>query len=104
MPRYFFHFVHRNGWVRDGEGTELPDLGSAHAHAALLVKQATAYFEGRRDWSGWLIRITDANDRSPLIVLFPAIRCAADLTGGPEACDRCYPSDTEPADHECRRS
>lgn len=104
MPRYFFHFVHRTGWVRDGEGTELPDLGRAHAHAALLVKQATAYFEGRRDWSGWLIRITDVNDRSPLIVLFPAIRRAADLNDGAEASEGRFPHDTESADHEYRRS
>jgi hypothetical protein len=104
MPRYFFHFVHRTGWVRDGEGTELPDLGRAHKHAALLIKQATAFFEGRRDWSGWLIRITDANDRSPLIVLFPAIRRAAGLNDGPKACAGCYPRGTEPADHEYRRS
>jgi hypothetical protein len=86
MPRYFFHFVHRDGWVRDGEGTELPDLRGAHAHANLLLEQATGSFDDLSDWRGWQIRITDADDRPALFVLFPTVGSAAELYREAEAC------------------
>lgn len=63
--------------MRDREGVELPDLRCAHAHAALVIEQATAFFDDLSDWRGWVIKITDANDRSPLILMFPAARRAA---------------------------
>ena len=72
MPRYFFHIVHQDGWVRDHEGTELADLGRAYTHAAFFLEHVAGYFDEHSDWRGWLINVTDTNGSSPLTVLFPA--------------------------------
>jgi hypothetical protein len=104
MPRYFFHFVHRDGWVRDSEGTELPDLRGAHAHATLLLEQATGCFDDLSDWRGWLIRITDADDRPALFMLFPAARSAVAACGGSDASESRFARHSERGDREYSRS
>jgi hypothetical protein len=78
MPRYYFHFVHRRGWGRDREGTELPDLRHAHVHAMRLLLEARTCLAGIATHSGWLVQITDEEGRSKLTVLFPATLVAAE--------------------------
>jgi hypothetical protein len=72
MPRFFFHVVHRRGWGRDREGTELPDLRHAHIHAQRLLLEARSCFKDIDMRSGWLIQVTDEQESSKLTVLFPA--------------------------------
>jgi len=33
MPRYFFHLKDEQGWIKDEEGMELPDLDAAKEEA-----------------------------------------------------------------------
>ena len=33
MPRFFFHFRDQNGFKRDEEGQDLPDVQAAHTEA-----------------------------------------------------------------------
>jgi hypothetical protein len=74
MARFFFHFVCKDGWVPDREGTELDHLKDAHRHAMQLIDQATSGFEDANDWRDWMIQITGADHRSHMTVLFPVVR------------------------------
>ena len=73
MPRFFFHFIHDGDRLFDDVGLELPDLGSAHKYAMLLIRQATSYFEDASAWRDWVIEITDDRRRHFLTVLFPIV-------------------------------
>jgi len=72
MPRFFFHFVCKSGWMTDDEGKELANLREAHRFAVLLIKQATCDFEAAADWGDWRIQIADVSDLPLLTVLFPS--------------------------------
>jgi hypothetical protein len=78
MPRFFFHVVHRCGWGRDREGTDLPDLHHAHIHAQRLLLEARACFKDIGPGSRWLIQVTDEEESSKLTVLFPAALAAGE--------------------------
>ena len=69
MNRFFFHFWSKDDIVRDNKGHELSDLSAAHRHAMSLIHQIILLDD--MDWRGWSIKITDADGRSMLSVLFP---------------------------------
>ena len=69
MSQFFFHFSCERVVIRDNEGCVFSDLRAAHRHALLLIHKLVLLDEA--DWEGWSVRITDANDRSKLSVLFP---------------------------------
>jgi len=69
MTRFFFHLAAKDKTICDTKGREFVDLASAHRHAVLLIHKMTLLDEV--DWQGWSIKLTDANNRSVLSVLFP---------------------------------
>ncbi len=71
MNRFFFHFSSNDALIRDSTGHECADLAIAHHHALRLVYKMIALDD--MDWRGWSIKVTDANDRSALSVLFPQV-------------------------------
>jgi len=42
VPRFYFHICNGNGFVEDGEGTELPDLDAARAQATAGARDVMA--------------------------------------------------------------
>ena len=71
MARFFFHFSSREDSVLDTDGAELRDLRAAHAHALGIIHDMMAMFSDAEDWRGWRVKITDADWRTLLTVLFP---------------------------------
>jgi len=69
MSRFFFHFASKNEIVHDSQGREFSDLSTAHRHAMRLIDKAIALND--MDWRGWSIKVTDAQNRPMLSVLFP---------------------------------
>ena len=69
MTRFFFHFWSKEDVIRDSQGREFSDLSEAHRHALTLIHKL--FLLDDVDWQGWSIKITDADDRSMLSVLFP---------------------------------
>ena len=58
MAGYFFSI--RNGKpFNDIDGLELADLRAVRAEAIGLARDLMRLDYGRRDWSGWAIRVTD---------------------------------------------
>jgi hypothetical protein len=52
MPRFHFHLRARGTIHRDIDGTELPDLAAAHAHAATVAEELMRHGPaGTRHWS-----------------------------------------------------
>jgi hypothetical protein len=80
MCRFFFHFSFKDELIRDGNGREFSDLAAAHRHAMLLIQKAVSLDD--MDWGGWTIRVTDANDRSALTVLFPKVSYFREVRSG----------------------
>jgi hypothetical protein len=64
MPRYYFHIRNADDMARDEEGTDLPDLDSAHNAALMCAREllAIAVEEGA-DRMPESILITDASGR-----------------------------------------
>ncbi len=73
MNRFFFHFSCGNTLIHDDNGRDCADLATAHNYARQLVAKLIALDE--MDWRGWSIKVTDADDRSILSVLFPQMSC-----------------------------
>jgi hypothetical protein len=69
MDRVFFHISSPDELIPDTKGGEISDLAAAHRHAMLLIHKMVLLDE--LDWRGWSIKVTDANGRSVLSVLFP---------------------------------
>jgi Domain of unknown function (DUF6894) len=69
MNRFFFHLASKDNTIWDTKGKEFGDLATAHRHAMLLVHKMTMLDD--MDWQGWSIKVSDANYRSVLSVLFP---------------------------------
>jgi len=62
MPMYYF-CLHDNDDVVDADGTELPDLMSAHEHARQVTRELTFRRPGmlERRWSQWTMFVRDSN-------------------------------------------
>ena len=52
MPRFHFHLRNHGAIHRDPDGTELPDVAAARAHAAAVAEELMHCSDGRtRHWS-----------------------------------------------------
>ena len=69
MARFFFHFMSKDDAVHDSNGREFSDLGEAHRHALTLIRKVVLLDD--KDWRGWSVKISDAENKSTLSVLFP---------------------------------
>ena len=69
MTRYFFHFSSKDDTVQDSQGREFSDLSAAYRHGIALIHKTVLLDD--MDWRGWSVKITDADNRSMLSVLFP---------------------------------
>ena len=70
MARYYFSF--QNGRTfEDVDGLELSDMAEVRAEAIGFARDLMRLEPGRRDWSRWVVRVTD-DDRKPVLDLpFP---------------------------------
>ncbi len=60
MARYYFSL--RNGrHFDDIDGLELVDLNAARAEAVGFARDLMRLDYDRRDWSQWIVRVTDEN-------------------------------------------
>jgi len=73
MNRFFFHFSFKDELITDTGGRECHDLLAAHYHATMLVHKMVSLDD--MDWRGWSIKVTAADGRSVLSVLFPQVSC-----------------------------
>jgi hypothetical protein len=69
MNRFYFHLASKDNTIFDDKGRDFSDLAAAHMHAMLMIHKMVALDDV--DWRGWSIKVTDANHRSVLSVLFP---------------------------------
>ena len=71
MARSYFHFSWRGVIsLADKNGTDLPDLSAAHAHALALIRKTLRLFADDREARGWSIDIAGCGE-NVLSVLFP---------------------------------
>ncbi|HLH88881.1 MAG TPA: hypothetical protein VKX28_10505 [Xanthobacteraceae bacterium] len=71
MPRFHFHLRAHRMIHRDVEGTDLPDLAAARAHAADVARELMAHSDvGTRHWS---IYVEDAQGERQFDLLFPEV-------------------------------
>jgi len=71
MARYYFHIIAGElGLVPDTQGAEFTDLAAAHQRAVRIMYAAFNSVDDVQDWSGWRIKVVNANGRSVLTVLF----------------------------------
>jgi hypothetical protein len=60
MARYYFSL--RNGRLFDDiDGLELPDIAAVRAEAVAFARDLMRLDYDRRDWSQWIVRVTDEN-------------------------------------------
>jgi hypothetical protein len=69
MPRYFFSLSNGRPF-NDTDGLELPDLAAARQEAIGFARDLIRMEPERRDWSSWVVRVTDCADRSVFDLLF----------------------------------
>jgi hypothetical protein len=69
MPRYYFSL--RNGRrFDDVDGLELPDLDAVRKEAVGFARDMMRMEPGRRDWTGWIVCVTDEAQRCVFEVAF----------------------------------
>jgi hypothetical protein len=87
MPMYFF-CLHEGDDVIDAEGTDLPDLNSAHAHARQVARELTFRRNGmlERSWSRWTMLIRDDSGEVLLSFRLSDIETEDPLTAGGGPC------------------
>jgi hypothetical protein len=70
MPRFYFSLVNGRKFD-DVDGLDLPDIEAARAEALGFALDLMRLEPQRRDWSRWLVRVTD-DQRHPVFDLpFP---------------------------------
>jgi len=71
MARYYFHITAGQlGLIPDTQGAEFTDLAAAHQRAVRIMYAAFDSVDDVQDWSGWRVKVVDADGRSVLTVLF----------------------------------
>jgi hypothetical protein len=72
MPRFFFHYRTDDELIRDGDGSELPDIEAAEHNAAALAKAIVeqAASTGGDTRIPRSIEITDADGEELLYLVF----------------------------------
>ena len=73
MTRYFFCLECGSVVVPDDKGREFGGAAEAHFHAQMIIRKTEAYTQDNDD-ARWIIRITNAEDDSQIVVLFPTQR------------------------------
>jgi hypothetical protein len=73
MEHYFFHIVTRHHKIVDGNGQVLSSLSAAHEHALGLMHRTMISLD-LAPKERWLIDVTNSNNHSELVVLFPCRR------------------------------
>jgi hypothetical protein len=71
MPRYFFHIRSKETEIEDENGKAFPCAWDAYFHARRLIIQALQYFEDADYEERWSVRISNDEDQSEIIALFP---------------------------------
>ena len=71
MPRWYFHIHDGKEATLDQEGTELPDLVTAHEEALIAARELmSGGLHHGTDWSRWRFEIADETGAPILMVLF----------------------------------
>ncbi len=68
MPQYHFHLRARGRIHRDQQGTGLPDIAAAHAHASAVAEELMRHAGG--DARHWSLSVTDESDQPQFDVFF----------------------------------
>jgi hypothetical protein len=69
MPRYYFSL--KNGRpFHDVDGLELPDLDAVRTEAVGFARDLMRMQPERRDWSAWVVCVTDEAQQAVLKVAF----------------------------------
>lgn len=63
MPRYYFSLANHRPFT-DVDGLELPDVEAARAEAIGFASDLMRLEPGRRDWSDWVVRVTDESQKT----------------------------------------
>jgi hypothetical protein len=69
MPHYFFSLKNKRSFD-DVDGLELPDIDAARKEAVGFARDMMRMEPERRDWSNWVVCVTDAEQRPVLNVAF----------------------------------
>jgi hypothetical protein len=72
MPRYYFSVANGRSFD-DVDGLELPDVAAALAEATGFADDLMRMEPERRDWSHWIVRVTDEDRKSVFDLPFPEI-------------------------------
>jgi len=84
MPRFFFHFRGQNGFKRDEEGQDLPDVQAAHAEALKSAQELWSDLPPDMARDEICIEIADGTGETVLTVPFrEAANRLADGTAEP---------------------
>ena len=71
MPRYHLEFTQPDGVVLlDEEGTDLPDLATAKAHARTVIRAVERDAGPEADWSDWVAVIKSRDTDEAAVVRF----------------------------------
>ena len=71
MPRYHLEFMRPDGALLvDDEGTELPDLSAAKAHARTVIRTVHKQAGPDRDWSEWTVAVKGREDDELAVIRF----------------------------------
>jgi len=71
MPRYYFSLANGRSFD-DVDGLELPDVEAARTEARGFAGDLMRMQPERRDWSGWVVRVTDEGQKPVFDLPFPA--------------------------------
>jgi uncharacterized protein DUF6894 len=73
MPRYYFSL--KNGRPFDDvDGLELPDVDAARKEAIGFARDVMRMEPERRDWTSWVVCVTDETQRSVFEVAFADVQ------------------------------
>jgi hypothetical protein len=71
MPRYYFSLANGRSF-NDVDGLELPDV-AARAEAIGFASDLMRMEPERRDWSHWMVRVTDEHLKTVFDLPFPEV-------------------------------
>jgi hypothetical protein len=71
MPRYYFSIPNGRAF-NDVDGLDLPDIAAARLEAIGFASDLMRMEPERRDWSGWIVRVTDQDQKPVFELPFPA--------------------------------
>jgi hypothetical protein len=72
MPRYYFSLANGRPFD-DVDGLELPDIEAARTEAIGFAGDLMRMEPERRDWSQWIVRVTDEDRNQVFDLPFPKI-------------------------------